>query len=100
MLVMANETANSEELLDELRRIGRTPLPSTSSSCGQSNRDGRRRHARTAGRVGGQQAARARLDHTLSTLRSDNLDADGALGCIDRCGHWPTRWTRSTRIRS
>ena len=27
-----------------------------------------------------QQAAQARLDYTLSTLRSDNLDADGALG--------------------
>ena len=27
-----------------------------------------------------QQAAQARLDHTLTTLRSDNLDADGALG--------------------
>ena len=27
-----------------------------------------------------QQAAQERLDHTLSTLRSDNLDADGALG--------------------
>ena len=27
-----------------------------------------------------QQAAQERLDHTLSTLRSENLDADGALG--------------------
>ena len=27
-----------------------------------------------------QQAAQARLDYTLSTLRSDNLDADGVLG--------------------
>ena len=27
-----------------------------------------------------QEAAKARLDHTLSTLRSENLDADGALG--------------------
>ena len=27
-----------------------------------------------------QEAAKARLDHTLSTLRSENLEADGALG--------------------
>ena len=81
VLVMANETANSKELLDELRRIGGHRCQVLRRRAGQSNRDGRRRHARTAGRVGGhQQAAQARLDHTLSTLRSDNLDADGALG--------------------
>ena len=47
-----------------------------------------------------QEAAKARLDHTLSTLHSENLEANGALGDYRRCGHWPTLSTLSDRIRS
>ena len=82
VLVMANETANSEELLDELRRIGADTaakyfvvVPASPIETGV---------AATHGPLdvweATQQAAQERLDYTLSTLRSDNLDADGALG--------------------
>ena len=82
VLVMANETANSKELLDELRRIGADSaakyfvvVPASPIETGV---------AATHGPLdlweATQQAAQERLDYTLSTLRSENLDADGALG--------------------
>jgi len=82
VLVMANETANSAELLEELRRIGADSaasyyvvVPASPIETGV---------AATHGPLdvweATQEAARERLNHTLSTLRSENLDADGALG--------------------
>ena len=82
VLVMANETANSEELLDELRRIGADSaatyfvvVPASPIETGVAAT-----HGPLDSMEATQQAAQARLDHTLSTLRSDNLEADGALG--------------------
>lgn len=80
--MLANETANSKELLDELRRIGADKdatyfvvVPASPIETGV---------AATHGPLdlwdATQQAAQARLDHTLSILRSDHLEADGALG--------------------
>ncbi len=82
VLVMANETANSAELIDELRRIGadkdakyHVVVPASAVETGT---------AATHGPLdlweATQAAAQRRLDHTLNTLRSDNLDADGELG--------------------
>ena len=82
VLVMANETANSEELLDELRRIGADSaatyfvvVPASPIETGVAATHGPLDLMEAT-----QQAAQERLDYTLSTLRSDNLDADGALG--------------------
>jgi GABA permease len=82
VLVLANETANSAELLDELRGIGAehdasyyVVVPASPVETGV---------AATHGPLDVMQATReaatARLDHTLGTLRSEGLDADGALG--------------------
>jgi GABA permease len=82
VLVMANETANSRELLDELRRIGADQaaqyfvvVPVSAVETGA---------AATHGPLdvweATQRAAQARLDYTLSALRSENLTADGVLG--------------------
>ncbi|HKP44190.1 amino acid permease [Mycobacterium sp.] len=82
VLVMANETANSDELLDELRRIGAgkdatyyVVVPTSPIETGV---------AATHGPLdlweATQRAAQARLDYTLDTLRSENLEADGAVG--------------------
>ena len=82
MLVLANETANSGELLDELRRIGADTaakyfvvVPASPIETGVAATHGPLDLAEAT-----QQAAQQRLDYTLTTLRSDNLDADGALG--------------------
>jgi GABA permease len=82
VLVLANETANSKELLDELRRIGADTaakyfvvVPASPIETGVAATHGPLDLMEAT-----QQAAQARLDYTLSTLRSDNLDADGALG--------------------
>ena len=82
VLVLANETATSSQLLDELKRIGDESgatyfvvVPASPIETGT---------AATHGPVdvweATQAAARERLDYTLATLRSDNLEADGALG--------------------
>jgi GABA permease len=82
VLVLANETANSTELLDELRRIGAdkdatyfVEVPASPIETGV---------AATHGPLdlweATQKAAQARLDHTLSILRSEYLEADGAVG--------------------
>ena len=82
VLVLANETANSTELLDELRRIGADTdakyfvvVPASPIETGV---------AATHGPLdlweATQRAAQARLDYTLATLQSEHLDAEGALG--------------------
>jgi GABA permease len=82
VLVMANETANSAELFDELRRIGAdhaasyfVVVPASPVETGVAAT-----HGPLDVMEATQEAAKARLEHTLSTLRSENLDADGALG--------------------
>jgi GABA permease len=82
VLVLANETANSGELLDELRRIGADTaakyfvvVPASPIDTGVAATHGPLDLADAT-----RQAAQHRLDYTLTTLRSDNLDADGALG--------------------
>jgi GABA permease len=82
VLVMANETASSAELLDELRRIGADSaasyyvvVPASPIETGVTAT-----HGPLDVMEATEQAAQARLDYTLSTLRSENLEADGALG--------------------
>ena len=82
VLVLANETATSTEMLDELRRIGADKdatyfvvVPASPIETGV---------AATHGPLdlweATQRAAQERLDYTLDTLRSEHLEADGALG--------------------
>jgi GABA permease len=82
VLVMANETVNSQELLDELRSIGADSdatyyvlVPASPIETGV---------AATHGPLdvweATQQAAQTRLDQTLAALQSENLEAEGALG--------------------
>ncbi|GAA3576158.1 amino acid permease [Microlunatus spumicola] len=82
VLVLANETVNGEELLDELRRIDRERqaryfvcVPANPIDTGQALHEG-------AAFVWEKttQAAQARLDLTLRILRDEGLDAEGALG--------------------
>ena len=82
VLVLANETANSRELLDELRRIGADTaakyfvvVPASPIETGVAATHGPLDLAEAT-----QQAAEQRLDYTLTTLHSDNLDADGDVG--------------------
>jgi len=82
VLVLANETVNSEELLDELRRIDAEGdatyfvcVPASPVETGQAALNG-------AVKVWDAtlEAAQRRLDDTLTTLRSESLDATGELG--------------------
>ncbi len=82
VLVMANETVNGDELLDELRAIDRAGhaeyyviVPANPIDTGQAEHRGAVYlwQATT-------EAAQARLDRTLQVLRSENLRADGSLG--------------------
>jgi GABA permease len=82
VLVLANETANSTELLDELHRIGADSdvsyyvvVPASPVETGVAATHGPLDVAEAT-----QQAAEARLQYTLSALRSENWEADGALG--------------------
>jgi GABA permease len=82
VVVLANETADSAELLDELRRIGADSavnyyvvVPVSPIETGVAAT-----HGPLDVREATEEAAEARLQHTLSTLRSQNLEADGALG--------------------
>ncbi len=82
VLVLANETANSEELLDELRRIGADKqakylvvVPASAIETGTAAS-----HGPLDLREATQRAAQLRLDYTLAALRSENLDAEGTLG--------------------
>lgn len=82
VLVLANETANARELLDELRRIDREGdatyfvcVPASPVETGQ---------AAVAGPLNVREAtilaAQNRLDETLLSLRTDGLSAEGELG--------------------
>jgi len=82
VLVLANETVNGDELLDELRAIDDDHnaeyyvcVPANPIDTGQAMREGAAFvwQATT-------EAAQARLDRTLEILRAENLHADGALG--------------------
>jgi GABA permease len=82
VLVLANETVEGRELLDELRSIDQAGkakyfvcVPANPIDTGQALHEGAAFvwQATT-------QAAQARLDRTLEILRAENLEADGALG--------------------
>ncbi len=82
VLVMANQTVNGPELLDELRSIDQKStaacfviVPANPIDTGQAQHQGAvyMWQATT-------EAAQARLDQTLENLRSDGLTADGELG--------------------
>jgi GABA permease len=82
VLVLANETVNGDELLDELRAIDRAGhaeysvcVPANPIDTGQAMHEGAAFvwQATT-------EAAQERLDRTLEILRSENLHVDGALG--------------------
>jgi GABA permease len=82
VLVLANETADSIELLEELRRIGADHaahyfvcVPASPVETGVAATHG---PLDVMGAT--QEVAQARLNHTLTTLQSQNLSADGALG--------------------
>lgn len=82
VLVLANETATSGELLDELRRIDAEGaatyfvcVPASPVETGQAAVNGPLNVWDATA-----QAARERLEYTLETLRSENLDAAGELG--------------------
>jgi GABA permease len=82
VLVLANETVEGSELIDELTSIDRDHsaqyfvcVPANPIDTGQAMHQGAAFvwQATT-------EAAQARLDRTLAQLREDHLDADGALG--------------------
>jgi GABA permease len=82
VLVLANETVSSGELLDELRRINAERaatyfvcVPASPVETGQAEVNGPLQ-------VWGAtvEAAQKRLDYTLTTLRSENLSVEGGLG--------------------
>ena len=82
VLVLANQTVQSEELLNELRRIGADSaatyyvvVPASPIETGVAATHGPLDLMEAT-----QQVAQQRLDATLGTLRSENLDADGTLG--------------------
>jgi GABA permease len=82
VLVLANETATSGELLDELRRIDAEGaatyfvcVPASPVETGQAAVNGPV-NVWDATAL----AARERLEYTLETLRAENLDASGELG--------------------
>ncbi len=82
VLVLANQTVNSDELLDELRRIGADTaatyfvvVPASPVDTGVAAT-----HGPLDVMEATHDAAEERLAQTLAALRSDNLDADGELG--------------------
>lgn len=82
VLVLANQTVQSDELLDELRRIGadrestyRVVVPASPIDTGVAATHGPLDLSEAT-----QLAAQRRLEHTLATLRSDDLDANGEIG--------------------
>ncbi|CQD15934.1 transporter [Mycolicibacterium conceptionense] len=82
VLVLANQTVESAELLDELRRIGadrdtvyQVVVPASPIDTGVAATHGPLDISEATAR-----AAQQRLDQTLETLRSEQLQADGELG--------------------
>ncbi|WP_066899120.1 amino acid permease [Mycolicibacterium houstonense] len=82
VLVLANQTVESSELLDELRRIGadrdavyQVVVPANPIDTGVAETHGPLDISEATTR-----AAQQRLDQTLGTLRSEQLQADGELG--------------------
>ncbi len=82
VLVLANQTVESKELLDELRRIGDEKdatyyvvVPASPIETGVAAT-----HSPLDVWEATKQAAQQRLDHTLTALRSENLEANGELG--------------------
>jgi GABA permease len=82
VLVLANETVNGQELIDELHAIDRAGaaeyfvcVPANPIDTGQAMHKGAAFVWDATTR-----AAQERLDRTLDILRSDHLRADGALG--------------------
>jgi GABA permease len=82
VLVLANETATSGELLDELRRIDAQGaatyfvcVPASPIETGQASVN-----SPLNVRDATVEAAQDRLDQTLATLRSDSLSVEGELG--------------------
>jgi GABA permease len=82
VLVLANETVNGAELLDELRSIDRAGgaeyfvcVPANPIDTGQAMHEGAAFVWDATTR-----AAQERLDRTLQVLHAENLRADGALG--------------------
>jgi GABA permease len=82
VLVLANQTVQSSELIDELRRIGAdrdatyyVVVPASPIETGAAAS-----HGPLDVWEATKQVAQQRLDDTLSTLRADDLDANGELG--------------------
>lgn len=82
VLVLANETVEADELIEELRRIDRAGkaqyfvcVPANPVDTGQAEHKGA--VFIWAATV---EAAQARLDHTLAILHDEGLDAAGELG--------------------
>ncbi len=82
VLVLANRTVDSEELRDELRRMGTdrestflVVVPTSPVDTGAAATHGPRDVTEAT-----EQAARNRLDAVLATLHGENLDAQGELG--------------------
>jgi GABA permease len=82
VLVLANQTLNSDELLDELRRIGADQeatylvvVPASPVDTGAAATHGPRDVSEAT-----EQAATARLESTLTALQAEKLDAEGELG--------------------
>jgi GABA permease len=82
VLVLANETVNGQELIDELRSIDREGaaeyfvcVPANPIDTGQAMHQGAAFVWDATAR-----AAQERLDRTLEILRGEGLRADGALG--------------------
>jgi GABA permease len=82
VLVLANQTVDSHELLDELRRIGAdraakylVVVPASPVDTGAAATHGPRDVSEAT-----EEAANSRLEATLTALHSENLDAVGELG--------------------
>ena len=82
VLVLANQTVESDELLEELRRIGADKaatyyvvVPASPIETGTAATHGPLDVAEATREI-----AQQRLDDTLATLRTENLDANGELG--------------------
>jgi GABA permease len=102
VLVMANETANSAELLDELRRIGAdhaasyyVVVPASAIETGVAAT-----HGPLDVMEATQQAAKARLGTRCRRGARRIWKPTAHWGTTGRCRHWPTRSTRSVWIRS